>query len=185
MPIEASLRDRLLKVLRLAEQGVGGERANAQVLLEKLLARHGFTLEDLKDWGEPREQRFFDVADHDEVALLRQLIDALLGGDRKCYGLVGPRLAVGCDATPSEQVAIEVGWQVYVEAWKSAKADLRVAFISRHQLFDVRRNLAESQQLAASSITQEELARRERVIAMMQGLEHVERPGRRLASGGG
>lgn len=42
------IKKRLMKMKALANAGVGGERANAEKLLEELAARHGINLDDLE-----------------------------------------------------------------------------------------------------------------------------------------
>lgn len=42
------IKRRLMKMKALANAGVGGERANAEKLLEELAARHGINLDDLE-----------------------------------------------------------------------------------------------------------------------------------------
>ena len=48
---------KLIKLLALAERGVGGEKVNAQRMLEKLMKRHGIEMSDLA--GEKIETRWF------------------------------------------------------------------------------------------------------------------------------
>lgn len=41
--------DRLNKLLKLAEQGVGGEKTTAQKMLDKMLIKHGLSISDISD----------------------------------------------------------------------------------------------------------------------------------------
>jgi len=46
---EKKLKEKLIKLLKLAEQGAGGEKVNAQNILENLLKKHGFSISDIND----------------------------------------------------------------------------------------------------------------------------------------
>lgn len=65
---------KLRKLLALARQGVGGEKDNAQSVLEKLLARHNLTLEDLDDEHQEQETYWFKPVSDQEHGLLVQCV---------------------------------------------------------------------------------------------------------------
>lgn len=101
-----SIRIRLLKVLRLAQEGVGGERENAEVMLEKLLRKHSMTMADLEGApDQPRECAWLPAADGEERAILSQLIVKLFGIERKVWRR-GSDVEVGVDVTPAERAAL-------------------------------------------------------------------------------
>lgn len=177
---DQELRARLLKVLRLARQGIGGEKENAEALLAKMLRRHGLTVADLHNLeGEPRTLTWLAVADDFHVSVLAGLIGALLGGDREMWATGKPPKKIGVNATPAEAVSLTIAWEVYVDAWNEAKKDLCLAFLIRHRLFDPNHEQADPVEL-----TPKEAQRILRARAMTEVLEHVERPGRRIGRSG-
>ena len=50
-----SKEEMLKKLLALSKQGVGGEKINAEALLNKLLKKHGLTIEDIDDEEEIKQ----------------------------------------------------------------------------------------------------------------------------------
>ena len=85
-PEMESIRIRLLKVLRLAQGGVGGERENAEVLLGKLLRKHAMTMADLDgSLDQPRTLAWLPATGEDERSVLAQLVVKLFGTGRKVW----------------------------------------------------------------------------------------------------
>ena len=168
-----SIRVRLLKVLRLAQEGVGGERENAEVLLGKLLRRHGMTLADLEGaLDQPRTLVWLPASDVDERAVLAQLVLKLFGAERKVFARPEDA-ALGVEATPSEQAAITIGWEVYRTAFAEARQALVIGFCFKHGLFAP--SGAED-----ADMSDEARARAARALALAEVLPVVESPARRL-----
>ncbi len=67
--IENRIKQRLIKILALAKRGVGGEKENAERMLNSLLKKHGMTLDDLED-QENRQWRWFKYSSVAERKLL-------------------------------------------------------------------------------------------------------------------
>ena len=68
------IKAKLIKLFALARQGVGGEKENAKSVLDKLLTKHGLTLEDLDSEQAETIQCEFKFADALERKLLLQVI---------------------------------------------------------------------------------------------------------------
>ena len=176
-PERENTRSRLLKVLRLAQQGVGGERENAEALLEKLLRKHSMTLADLEDAsGQPRATVWLAAADNDEQTVLSQLMISLFGTSRKLWHRAGI-MDVGVDASPSEYAALVVAWDVYRAAFVEARRAMVMAFCFKH-------NLYASDSSDTSAMTAEDRERAARALAMAEVLPVVDAPAGRLGSGG-
>lgn len=175
-PAADSVRQRLLKVLRLAQQGVGGERENAEVLLAKLLKKHSLTMADLEASGsEAATTIWLAASDADERTILSQLALSLFGADRKLWSRAGS-WNVGVEVTPSEQAALVVGWEVYRAAFAEARHALVLGFCLKHDLYA-------STGTSAPPMTDEERARAQRAMAMAEVLPTVRAPGQRLGAG--
>ena len=168
-----SVRARLLKVLRLAQSGVGGERENAAVLLEKLLRKHGMTMADLEGASsQARTQSWFPASDVDERTVLSQLAISLFGTDRKHWSRQGST-QLGIDVTPSEHAALTIAWEVYRAAFAEARHALVLGFCYKHNLFA-------SESGTTAEMSPEARARAERAIAFAEALPVVDPPSKRL-----
>ncbi len=174
-PDVESVRVRLLKVLRLAQQGVGGERENAEVLLEKLLRKHSMTMADLEGAPEEAMRRvWMEAGNFDERSVLSQLIAKLFGTGRKLWR-VGRECNVGIDLTPAESAALVIAWEVYRAAFAEARHALVMGFCFKHGLY-----AAEG---ASPEFDDEARERAARALALADALPAVDAPGRRITAG--
>ena len=171
------VRTRLLKVLRLAQEGVGGERENAAVLLEKLLRKHAMTMADLEGAERAATRVWLPASDSDESTVLSQVAISLFGTERKLWRQTG-RFDLAIDVTPSEHAALTIAWDVYRAAFAEARHALVLGFCLKHSLFA-------SEGGTAPDMSTEARARAERALAMAETLPVVEAPGRRLGDGRG
>ena len=171
-----SIRSRLLKVLRLAQQGVGGERENAEALLAKLLRKHSMSMADLEGaLDQPRTQVWITAADAEERIVLSQLALRLFGTERKLWQR-SIAMDVGIDVTPSEHSALVIAWDVYRAAFAEARHALVVGFCFKHNLYAPEGN-------ASADMSDEARARAARAIAMAEVLPSVDSPARRVGRG--
>ena len=171
-PEMESIRIRLLKVLRLAQEGVGGERENAEVLLAKLLKKHSMTLADLEGTlDQPSERAWLQASDPDERTVLAQLVIKLFGTSRKVWKR-GDDSALGVDATPSERAALVIAWEVYRAAFEEARHALVLGFCFKHGLY-----AAEG---GASPMSDAERARAAHALALAEALPTVDSPTPRI-----
>lgn len=133
------LRARLAKLLALAQRGVGGEKDNAQRMLEKLLAKHGMTLADLLDDGEKKADLRIPFKGVEDRKLVFQVIAAVLDTHKpKVYRYKGDR-AVLVEVTPAQRADILVRLDAYrkplAAAINKAKATALAAFIQVNRVF--------------------------------------------------
>ena len=171
---DESIRARLLKVLRLAQQGVGGERENAEVLLAKLLRKHSMTMADLEGaTNQPVALVWLPASGDDERTVLAQLVIRMFGTGRKVWRR-SPSSDLGVDVTASEHAALVIAWEVYRAAFTEARQSLVIGFCYKHGLF-----AAEG---AEADVSAEAQARAARALALAEVLPVVEPPGKRLGS---
>lgn len=193
--IPDSLRARLLKTLELARRGIGGEKDNAQVMLEKLLRAHGLSLADLEELeSPPTEWLWIEGADASAGVVAVGIFLLVCGAKcRVCNGEyeradghhgVDQRW-VGAEVSAAQRAAITVLWEVYSKAWDDATRDLAWAFIRKHQLLPADGHaLPRPEPVAAfSKEWLEQLAAERRRNGFAQLLERVERPVQRLGGG--
>lgn len=132
----------LLKKLKaLAEQGVGGEKVNAQRMLDQLMKKYNISEEDL---CEEKVQTFeFHWNNETEKRLLIQIIYKItnsvmiytyfhhdINGKRRQTAYI-----LGCDCTQSQRLEIEFLFEFYLRLWKKDLALFFHAFIQKHELF--------------------------------------------------
>lgn len=128
--VQAKLR----KLQALAERGEGGEKVNAQRMLEKLLARHGLSLDDLAD--ELREIRWFPAANRFDRRLAAQIM-AKIGNtdDPGIYSSKQRPKHVGVETTPAEAVEFELHYDTLRKALAEHFDDAFSAFVQANRLF--------------------------------------------------
>lgn len=71
--------ERMKKILALARRGVGGEKATAEAMLDKLLQKYGMTVADLDEVAQPTTRREFKYSTDFERRLLSQIVAFVLG----------------------------------------------------------------------------------------------------------
>ena len=175
-PTMESIRSRLLKVLRLAQDGVGGERENASVLLEKLLRKHSMTMADLDGaLDEPRTTVWLDATDVEERTVLSQVAVRLFGTSRKLWKHT-QAASLGIDVTASEHAALLIAWEVYRAAFADARHALLLGFCLRHGLFA-------SETASSEEMTPESRRRAEQALRMAEMLPVVSSPSPRIGPG--
>jgi hypothetical protein len=170
------IRNRLLKVLRLAQQGVGGERENAEVLLEKLLRKHSMTMADLEGADDAaRTLVWMPAGDVEERTVVSQLAISLFGTQRKLW-TGGRTNDLGVDVTPSEHAALQIGWEVYRAAFAEARHALVLGFCYKHGLYA-------SDDTSSAEMSAEARASMARALSLAQVLPAVDTPVRRVGPG--
>ena len=152
---------RLERVKAIAERGVGGEKENAEALLNRLMAKYGISEEDIEDTAE----RDYFIRYHNfwERKLIVQIAYKHPGSGH-CCGTVGTRLydLGGILSGPYE---IEADFEFYKAAWEEELAIFYSAFISKNDIFP-------PPELASPSDDDEiDLVRLEKVRAMMSGID--------------
>lgn len=160
---------RLERVKALAERGVGGEKENAEALLNRLMEKYGVSETDIEDTTE----RDYFIRYHNvwERKLIVQITYMHLGSGHVA-ATVGTRsgrphkkICVTC--TPAQYIEIEADFEFYKAAWEEDLAIFYSAFISKNDIFP-------PPELAAQSDDDDDeidLIRMEKVSAMMSGID--------------
>jgi hypothetical protein len=162
------LKEKLRRVLALAESGVDGERENARRMLEELLRKHGLRIEDLTDEGVDSYQ--FKVTDWYERGILDCVV-VYVTGTRKILRKETTR-CVYYRLTKLQEVGVRDCFDHYVGLWRDNLKTMIGAFVNRYGI-----SLPPQEGAAASSgRTSEEL---ERLIAMARALKGEQWNGRK------
>ncbi len=158
--------ERLKKLQALALRGVGGEREQAQQILEKLAKKYGACLDDL---NETKEEKFeFSYHGAIERKLLVQIAYKVKNALPDIYNLVYTksgrkcRTAVKILCTEAEKIEIEFLFDFYKRLWEKEVNFLLNAYIQKHNLFG---DLKEGEK--PMEISPED---RKKIFAIMNGL---------------
>lgn len=138
--IEQNKTKLLAKIRALAEQGVGGEKVEAEKLLAKLLKKYNLSEADLGS-DEYQELKLI-FKNEDEKSLIHQICYKVLGSkDEVCnrvfqyrYGK-GSRSTIIIECTPSQATQIAIYYDFYRELWIKEKQKMLNAFFQKHELF--------------------------------------------------
>ena len=135
----ADQKERLKKLYALALRGVGGEKEQAQAILDKMLKKYSMTLDDLDD----EVLKEFDIEYHgkEQDRILMQtaykVTDNKDSFNHLQYTASGrscrTRLRVHC--TEAQKAEIEFLFSFYVRIWEKEKEALLQAFFQKHQIF--------------------------------------------------
>lgn len=132
-------REELLKkLLVLSKRGVNGEAKNAEMLLNKLLKKHGMTLEDINNVEQTKDYDF-EFESKWEENLLNQLAYAMFPEKdvyvytykRKKYN----RTHLMLKLTSAEFIEFDYAYNVYRESWNKELDLFYHAFIQKNKLF--------------------------------------------------
>lgn len=138
-----------LRLKRLANQGVGGERDAAKKALERLMRYEGITHADLDDDGLKPAVVHFSVRTKQEQRLLIQILSMVLNvGDFPGHVSKGKFFV---ELTPLQQAEVETTFSHYKREWKDLTERAFKAFVSRHQI-GIRANPEEYQDLTNDQI---------------------------------
>jgi hypothetical protein len=156
--LDEKIQTKLRKLMALAERGVGGEKETARRMLEKMLARHGLTIESLTE--EERSIAWFKFSHENERRLGRQLAAKVLNSrDSSAYALYrspGRKKQFGVMLTPAEAVEFDLHYDVLRKALAVHTDIAYCAFIQANNVFPDRVDDE------ASELTERDLA----VVAM-------------------
>lgn len=164
-----SIREKLKKLLALAESGVGGERENARRMFEDLCRKYGVEAEELADEQQEKEWVF-------EVGAGKFWKDLFV----QCYCMVTGRRSMVHHQASRCKVAVSLTALQYAELrglfeWHKANAELEmkqmketllIAYCRKHGLFSRRK---EENEMPAE-LTAEEMKMLLRAMRMEEAL---------------
>lgn len=161
------IKDRMLKLLALARQGVGGEADNAERFLQKMLARHGMTMADLEDSEQPKTRVEFTWKTDEEHAILVAVIcRAIKARDFTCWTM-GKRKGFKVELTVAQRVEVELSMAAYMPEFKRQQALMMAAFIHKNRIYS---GVESDEPSDAPPPPKEDIAA---IVAMMQGMRHT------------
>ncbi len=132
--INPKVESKLLKLLALAEQGVGGEKTTAKRMLNKMLDKHGLTVEDLVKESEQEYWLRYQPGGNDKQLLI-QVISRVLGYDVQMWTRKNKQRQLGFECTEYELMEIELHYSIYSKALKKELDIAYKAFIQVNEIY--------------------------------------------------
>ncbi len=169
--MDPKIKDRMLKILALARGGVGGEKDNAERMLETLCKKHGVSLDELEGRG-AIETHWFYVNSKHERRLIGQVVHLFVSDKEragKCWTHKKRSRAIGFDLTPGEHAQVKVGFETYKAAWIEQQDLFFTAFIWKNRIYGLSDTGDDSPEL-----TEEQKEKARRSAAMMRGIDKVD-----------
>jgi hypothetical protein len=119
------------KLKALADQGVGGEKTNAEEQLKKLLRKHRISLSELEvnfsEWRKFKLKRGFKSND-----LFFQVAASVFNTSNFTYRGHGGSISLNC--TPEQMIEIECKYNFYYTAFKTDASLFYRAFVQRNHI---------------------------------------------------
>lgn len=144
--------DLLLKIKQLADQGIGGEKANARIKLEKLLEKYGIQECEL----DSEVQEYFEFKTKGNKKLFFHTAWSVLDGWDGTYIPVRGG-GVKIKMTISKKVELEYKWDMIIANFRAEQRRFFRAFVNTNKLYS---------KGATSNRTWEDLTDREKIELM-------------------
>lgn len=133
--MEIKLKDKLLKLYELSKRGVGGEKVNAEFMLNRLLYKHGLTVNDI-DQDLPKNRYYSSTNKLNEKIICQVIYKVLNGG--AIYGVRGTK-EVTAKVTDYQHVQILELIDFHLENFNKERnqfiKDFTSAYVQKHNLF--------------------------------------------------
>lgn len=159
-------KERLKKLYALAMRGVGGEKEQAQSILEKLLKKYAISLDELDE--DIINEYQLEYHGKEQEILLKQTIYKVTDNKNAFYPLSWSRsgrkcrTTLGVECTAAQKAEIEFLFNFYIRVWEKEREALLQAFIQKHRIFG---NLKDGEK--GKELSTEEL---EKMYAFMHSL---------------
>jgi len=169
--LEPEKLNRIKKIYRLSEEGIGGEQVVAKQLLEKLMAKYDLTIEDIKG-EETFEFKYSIKKDGELKTIFEQVLWRMLPYESAVKTMLndhrGYNFTFFC--TQAENVDLIEAYLHYKKEFLNEKKMLLDAFIVRHMLWSRDKRPTSKKK----KLTPKELEEVERLIKMAGGMSSKE-----------
>ncbi len=151
------------KFKALAEQGVGGEKYNAQKKLASLMKRYNITENDIKE--DVRSQVKFKMK-KDQRKLFYQVYISVTGSERNFWRWKKPPYFYVGEVTPLEELEIRAKFDFYWRLYQQNLDMFFTAFVYKNHLYASDRHSSSDEEL-----TPEEWERFRKIAAMVESIQ--------------
>lgn len=165
MSEQEKIKEKLLKLLELSRRGVGGERQSAESMLNRMLAKHGMSMEDLESWDLQTIDTVFSFNTDMEKRLLYQIAFHVVNGDFDAFIIGKKRRKLRM--TRSQTAKVQVMYSVLARAMREELKIFFSAFVMKNRLYP------DSAIRPEAEFSQDEIERMERVSRMASGINRA------------
>jgi len=121
------------KINELAKRGIEGEREAAEIALDRLMRKHGITIEDIE--GEEKTRCHFAYGSAPEKQLLMQVIASVTKIKSYFVPRNGNTKNIVMDLTAAENIEIEFKYAIYRRLLKEEYEIFYCAFVQKNKIF--------------------------------------------------
>lgn len=132
--IDPNLRSTLLKIQALTESNIDGESKSAQSALQRLLSKHGLTVDDLKDAIPARFFKFGYWNNVQRDLLFNICTKVMRTNEIEVIKLPGNASEIRM--TPEQYAVIDTSYNYYCKVYDREVAIFNDAFMEKHSLFN-------------------------------------------------
>jgi hypothetical protein len=158
----------LKKLYTLAQQGVGGERVNAQQILQTLMKKHNISLEDIE---QDQRKKQVCVISIDAMDFFHQVLASVCGPIQVRLFVHENKKkrtrSIIFDCTDAEYIETQAKFAFYWDAWKEERKIFYQAFIQKNKLYSKPSDNPSERR----SLTAKEEEEYRRIMAMTQGIK--------------
>lgn len=154
------------KLKALSDRGVGGEKVNAKKMLDKIMQKHGLTIEDIE--GEKKSYTYFNVSEIQHQIFI-QTVASVIGAGFELLKDRRKRKQFVLLLTAFEAIEIQMKYDFY---WKLYKDELDIftsAFIAKNDIYHPNGN-----KINPDELSNEEKARIRRIEEMSDSIKRGE-----------
>lgn len=141
-----NLKERLIALYNLSQQGIGGERENAEEILQRTLKLHNMTMEDFLNDAEKKMLYWFPVKDKQEGELIKQIIGKIINSHQVLTHHSHKEKLIGFELTQAEIISASMLCSLYLKAFRKEKQKIIqqhkkelkhiwAAFVLKHNIF--------------------------------------------------
>lgn len=168
--MDEKIRQRLLKIKALAEQGVGGEKETAMKMYKGMLAKYELSEHDI-DYCTLKKY-WFKFDDELDKKLLSQIFYKVTGDASYYVKTDKRRNIIGIDATDFETDQIIFFYQFYKEKMKKELDIFVGAFFNVNELFPDKNARVKNEDTNRDDDAPLDLDRFQKIMCMSQGMEY-------------
>lgn len=150
------------KLKALSEKGEGGEKINAEKMLQKIMEKHNLTLEEVE--GEKKDFVYFKVNKKQEE-IFWQIVSSVIG-EHTTYTDQRRRGYFVLKITAAEAVEIEMKYDFYWKLYQEEFDIWRSAFIQRNNIYHPEGGITNPE-----TLSEEEIEKQVRIHEMSQSIK--------------
>lgn len=155
------------KLKALAERGVDGEKINAEKLLNKLLAEHNISLEEIN--SDVVRERCFSFKDNKHRKFIHQIIASVVGSEYRAFCFKGVRGKMYIELNDADYIEVEMKLDIFWREYLRQEKLFYQAFVQKNQLYT-----KETGETPEREYSEEELNNIREMLEIAAGMKKVE-----------